>query len=272
MTEQKELEQAIAALEEQRDILDDATVEAALAPMRKKLAALTKAEAPMPGLKGERRLVTVMFADILGFTTLAETMDPEVVRDLMNACFDHLVPIIEKYEGTVDKFIGDAIMALFGAPIAHENDPERALRAALEMMDALAEFNAKRGTDLGLHFGINTGLVIAGGIGTHGRQEYSVMGDTVNVASRLEDVSERSDILVGPDTHRLTKPLFEFEALEPVRVKGKAEPVPAYRLLALKSVPDKLRGIAGLESPLAVCRRGNRVCLSIGQTQHDYRQ
>ncbi len=248
-----QLEAALAALEAQRAVLGDTVVEAALVSMREKLAALSsppQAGGTEGGLQGERKLVTVMFADISGFTGLAETMDPEAVRDLMNGCFERLVPVVEKYEGTVDKFIGDEIMALFGAPVAHENDPERALRAALEMIDALAEFNADRGTDLGVHFGINTGLVIAGGIGTGERQEYSVMGDAVNLAARLEDASERGKILVGPDTHRLTAPLFEFETLEPIQVKGKVEPVPVYRLLAAKAVPGRVRGIAGLESPL----------------------
>jgi predicted ATPase/class 3 adenylate cyclase len=204
----------------------------------------------MPALRGERKLVTVMFADISGFTAMSETMDPEAVRDLMNACFEHLVPVVRKYEGTVDKFIGDEIMALFGAPVAHENDSERALRAALEMQSQLSAFNLQHATKLGLHFGINTGHVIAGGLGTRERQEYSVMGDAVNLASRLEEVSEQGEILVGPDTYRLAAPLFEFEILEPIRVKGKAEPVRIYRLVGAKAVRGKARGIEGLESPL----------------------
>ncbi len=248
MNEREQLEQAIRALEAQRAILGDAVVKAGLGPMRRQLAELEKGAAPT--LKGERKLVTVMFADISGFTALAETMDPEAVRDMMNDCFERLAPVVQKYGGTVDKFIGDEIMALFGAPVAHENDPGRALRTALEMVETLAEFNAERGTELELHFGINTGTVIAGGLGTYERQEYTVMGDTVNVASRLGDVSERGEILVGPDTYRLSAPLFEFETMEPVRVKGKAEPLPVYRLLAAKAIPGKMRGIAGLESPL----------------------
>ncbi|MBU0495990.1 MAG: AAA family ATPase, partial [Chloroflexi bacterium] len=244
----RHLMDAIAHLESQRAILGDAVVDAAVASLRQQLAELEPV-APPP-LAGERKFVTIMFADIAGFTALAETLDPEAVRDLMNACFDRLVPVIERYEGTVDKFIGDEVMALFGAPIAHENDPERALRAALEMRDALAEFNAERGLDLGVHFGVNTGLVIAGGLGSEGREQYSVMGDAVNLAYRLEEASERGEILVGSDTHRLTAPLFRFEALAPVRVKGKAEPVPVYRLLATRAGPGKIRGIAGLESPL----------------------
>jgi class 3 adenylate cyclase len=248
--DRRQIEQAIAALEAQRAILGDAVVETALPPLREKLAALERVEAPTSDLMGERKLVTVMFADISGFTALAETMDPEAVRDLMNACFERLVPVVEKYGGTVDKFIGDEIMALFGAPTAHEDDPERALRAALEMMDALAEFKLEQGIDLGLHIGVNTGLVIAGGLGTRERQEYSVMGDAVNLAARLEDLSQRGEVLIGRDTHQLTELLFEFEEREPIQVKGKAEPVTVYRLLDFRAVPGKVRGIAGLESPL----------------------
>ena len=203
-----------------------------------------------PNLQGDRRLVTVMFADVSGFTAMSEKMDPEQVRELINSCFDHLVPVVTKYEGTVDKFIGDEIMVLFGAPLAHENDPERALRAALEMMAALSEFNGEHDADLGLHFGINTGLVIAGGIGVSGRQEYSVMGDTVNLAARLEGESERGEILVGPNTFQATKTTFEFEEVGPVRVKGKAEPVAVYKVLSLLSKPGKVRGIEGLRAEL----------------------
>jgi class 3 adenylate cyclase len=195
-------------------------------------------------------MVTVMFADLSGFTALAENMDPERVRSLMNACFDHLVPIIEKYEGVIDKFIGDEIMALFGAPVAHEDDPARALCAALDMMGALERFNTEHSTNLGLHVGVNTGLAVAGGIGSRGRQQYSVIGDAVNLASRLESVSEPGEILLGPDTYRLTAPLFDFESLEPIQVQGRAEPVRPYRLLGLKTRPGSVRGLAGLHSPM----------------------
>ncbi|MBC8265310.1 MAG: AAA family ATPase [Anaerolineales bacterium] len=250
MSEREQLEQAINTLEAQRAILGDAVVDTMIAAARKELAALERTEASRLALEGERKLVTVMFADISGFTALAETMDPESVRDLMNTCFEQLVPVIQKYEGTVDKFIGDGVMALFGAPLAHENDPARALQAALEMMDALAAFNAQHRTDLEIHFGVNTGLVIAGGIGTRERQEYSVMGDAVNLAARLEDASGRGEILVGPDTYRLTAPLFDFEALPPLRVKGRSELVVVYRLLGLRAAPSSVRGIEGLFSPL----------------------
>jgi hypothetical protein len=109
----------------------------------------------------ERRLVTILFADIAGFTALAERIDPEEVQELLNHCFDALVPCIERYGGSVDKFMGDAVMALFGAPTSHENDAERAIRAALDIQGALRDFNRANDLDLAIHIGINTGLVIA---------------------------------------------------------------------------------------------------------------
>lgn len=251
MSTREQLEQALAAQEALRATLGDALVDATVAAIREKLAALEPETRPSaPVLHGERKLVTILYADLAGFTALAETLDPESVRDLMNTCFERLVPPIEKYEGTVDKFIGDCIMALFGAPITHENDAERALRAALDMRAVMADFNAEHGTDLGLHFGINTGMVIAGGIGTQEQQAYSVMGNAVNLAARLEALSQRGEILVGVDTQRLTAPLFEFEALPPITIKGYSDAVSIYRLHAAKCETGDLRGIAGLDSPL----------------------
>jgi class 3 adenylate cyclase/tetratricopeptide (TPR) repeat protein len=202
-------------------------------------------------LAGERRQVTVLFADISGFTALAETMDPEDVRQVMNVCFAQLVPVVETYGGTIDKFIGDEIMALFGAPIAYENDAERAVRAALAMQEALAAFNTAQGTTLGLHCGLNTGLVIAGGIGTPSRQDYSVMGDAVNLAARLEDASERGQIFVGPETYHLTHTLFRYEPLAPMMLKGKTDPVQVYQVLGLWDVLETHETDASTGLPLA---------------------
>ena len=145
-----------------------------------------------------------MFADLSGFTALSETLDPERVRGIVNRCFNMLVPIVERYGGTVDKFIGDEIMALFGAPLAHENDAERALRAALEMMQAMAAVYTSEGICLGMHIGVNSGTVVTGGLGSEGREQYSVMGDTVNLAARLAEAAPAGEILVGPATRRLT--------------------------------------------------------------------
>ncbi len=254
MTNHHNIEHAIAALEAHRAALGEKVVATSLAALRQLLSQPEAGHTSALALKGERKHVTVMFADISGFTAMSEKLDPEEVRGMINGCFERLGEVIDRYGGHIDKFIGDEIMALFGAPAAHENDPERALRAALEMMSALDGFNVEHAAilpkPLALHFGLNSGLVIAGGIGTAQRQDYSVMGDTVNLAARLEDASETGEILVGEDTYRLTAPLFEFEALEPMALKGKEKPVQIYRLLRAKAAPGQVRGIAGLYSPL----------------------
>ena len=249
--ESRRLEQAIDALESQRDTLGDAMVEAALQPMRRRLTELeTLKDKPVLTLEGERKLVTVMFADFSGFTTLAEKLDPETVRELVNACFDRLVPIIEKYEGTVEKFIGDEIMAIFGAPVAHENDPERALRTALEMMEEMVKFNADRNLDMGIHIGVNTGMVIAGGIGSEGQQQYGVMGDTVNLAKRLEEVAQTGCVLTSHATYCHVRGVFDVLPQEPIRVKGKAETVRTYLVQRAKprAFHMEIRGVEGIET------------------------
>ena len=251
-----QLKASMQALEAQRPVLGDLTVDTAMEGLRQKLADLEAEGAPpiqqptaLTFMVGERKFVTIMFADLSGFTALSEKLDPETVRDLMNACFDDLVPVIKRYGGTVDKFIGDEIMAIFGAPITREDDPERALRAALEMMEVMEQFNTKHQTTLGMHIGINSGTVIAGGLGSEGRQEYSVMGDAVNVASRLEGASERGQIFAGPETYYPTAALFEFKTLDPLSLKGKAQPVQVYQLLGLKATRETERRSTSLSSP-----------------------
>src|SRR5207253_11204697 len=171
----KKLTAALAGLEAQRAALGDAVVEPALAALRDQLSEL-KASAGDGAAGDERKIVTVVFADITGFTALSEKLDAEEVRTLINACFECLVPAIQKYAGTIDKFIGDEIMALFGAPVAHEDDPERAVRSALELMTGISAFNQQHRTELSLHIGINTGPVVTGAVGSQGRKDYSVMG------------------------------------------------------------------------------------------------
>src|SRR2546421_10021805 len=248
-SEVEKLNASIAALEAQRAMLGDAVVDPAIAALRQQISQTTAAiEKETP--EDERKLVTIVFADISGFTALSEKKDPEEVRELMNACFQSLVPIVQKYEGMIDKFIGDEIMALFGAPVAHEDDPERALRAGLEMMDVIAGINRTRGTELGLHIGINSGPVIAGQIGAENRRDYSVMGDAVNLAARLEDASERGQIFVGPSTYQQTAHAFEFEKIPPLSLKGKEQPVQVHRLIRAKTSAKSKRGIEGLRTEL----------------------
>lgn len=261
MSNRKQLLEAIAAIESQRSVLGDENVETALSQLRQQLAEVEKLEAVSSlKLSGERKHVTVMFADISGFSGLTDSLDPESVRELVNACFDHLVPIVHKYGGTVEKFIGDEIMAIFGAPVAHENDPERALRAALEILDELPAFNDAHNVDMGMHIGISTGLVIAGGIGIKGRQEYGVMGDAVSLAAKLASYSQRDEIIIGPETKQLTMSLFEFEPLGPTRFTGSITPIHIYKLkeikqrrsqFGLRTLEESATRMIGRESELA---------------------
>ncbi|HEY5719839.1 MAG TPA: adenylate/guanylate cyclase domain-containing protein, partial [Gammaproteobacteria bacterium] len=185
-------------------------------------------------LEAERKNVTVLFADISGFTSMSEKLDPEDVTTVMNGALNVLANAVSKYEGYIDKFIGDCVMALFGAPITHENDPELAIRAALEMRRGLEHYNAglpvRLEVPLTLHIGINSGVVIAGGMGSDQKLEYTVMGDTVNLASRLESNAGSGQIFVSSFTYNLTRELFEFTSHEPIKVKGKKDPVAVYEV------------------------------------------
>lgn len=244
MSEREQIENAIAKIEQHRAALGDEAATLAIAALRAKLASLVEDD--------ERKLVTIMFADLSGFTALAEKSDPETVRKLVNACFERFAKIVAKYQGTIEKFIGDEIMVMFGAPISHEDDPERAVRTALDMMSELERFNRERHTTLGMHIGVNTGLVLAGSIGAGGQQQYGVTGDAVNLAARLKIAAPQGQILIGHDTHRVIASLFVCEALEPIRVKGKSEVVQAYRVIGLKTERGRGHGLEarGIGSPL----------------------
>jgi adenylate cyclase len=206
--------------------------------------------------EADRRPVSVLFADLAGFTTLGERLDPEDVRAFQDDLVHELGAAVERYGGFVEKFVGDAVMAMFGAPTAHEDDPERALRAALvmhESMSALTRVWERRlGRSLELHIGVNTGPVVAGALGPTGHGAYAVTGDTVNTAARLQSAAPAGQTLVSRATYLLTQHAFAFEPLGEIALKGKAEPVPAFRLLGALRAP-RSRGALharGLTAPL----------------------
>ena len=231
MPTRTELEQAIAALEAQRTILGDAVVDASLGALRQQLAALAaQARQPEP----QRKQVTVLFADVSGFTALSETLDHEEVAELMNALWQALDREITARGGVIDKHIGDAVMALWGARTAREDDPEQALRAALALQAALAAFRRQHDVALAMRIGINTGPVLVGDVGT--TAEFTAMGDAVNIASRLEHAAPIGGVLIAHDTYRHVRGLFDVEALPPLPVKGKAEPLSVY-LVAARQAP-----------------------------------
>ena len=203
----------------------------------------------------DRRTVTILFADLSGFTALSEQLDPEVVQALQTKLFSELTAAVENFGGFVDKFIGDALLALFGAPVAHEDDPERALRAALDMLgrtERLGESSVSASPGLVLHIGINTGPVVAGGLGVGTAKSYSVTGDTVNTAQRLQSLAAPGEVLVGPLTYLLTRHAFSYESLGDVALRGKAGSVLVHRLDSPLASPRAARGleVLGLSAPL----------------------
>jgi adenylate cyclase len=204
----------------------------------------------------DRRTVTALFADVSGFTALSERLDPEDVRAFQNDLFGSIADVVQQFGGFVEKFIGDAIFAIFGAPVAHEDDPERALRAALSMLTRMetlsSRWEPRFGGRVTLHVGITTGPVVAGSLGASGGGAYAVTGDTVNTAARLLSAAAPGVILASEATYLLTQHRFAFQSLGEVTLRGKAEPVRIYRVLSVLDGQRSARGLEalGLSAPL----------------------
>ncbi|MGQ0668476.1 MAG: adenylate/guanylate cyclase domain-containing protein [Actinomycetota bacterium] len=187
-------------------------------------------EPPEAAGSKERKVVSVLFCDLVGFTAASETADPEDVRARLRPYHSQLRTEIERFGGTVEKVIGDAVMAVFGAPMAHEDDAERAVRAGLRILEAIDELNEDDpGLGLRVRIGINTGEAVVALGARPERGEGIVTGDVVNTASRLQGVAPVGGLVVGAATYRTTMRLFDYEALDPIRVKGKTGPVSIWR-------------------------------------------
>jgi class 3 adenylate cyclase/tetratricopeptide (TPR) repeat protein len=208
----------------------------------------------------ERRVVTIMFADITGSTPLADRLDPEDMRAILTGYFNLMTEQIRKHGGTVEKYIGDAVMAVFGVPVAHEDDPDRAVRAALDMQAALSAFNEQRlaqdvtAARLQMRIGVNTGEVATPSSAQQPRQDFLITGDAVNVAARLQQAATPDTILIGERTYLATRGVFEVRAMAPLRVKGKADPLVSYVVLGLQEhspiITQQPRGLNGQPAPL----------------------
>ncbi|MBN1429132.1 MAG: tetratricopeptide repeat protein, partial [Anaerolineae bacterium] len=255
------LKQAFAAQEHLRSTLGDAVVDATLVALQKQLTELEAQGASPPragGTRGgaqQRKQITVLFADVSGFTALSETLDAEDVAEMMNALWLRLDAAITEHGGWIDKHIGDAVMALWGVETAREDDPERAIRAALALQAELGAFREERAAQtamwdvaLAMRVGLNTGPVLLGEVGT--TREFTAMGDTVNLASRLEHAAPVGGILISHATYRHVRGVFDLQAQPPLAVKGKAEPVRAYVVQRAKPRAFRVgtRGIEGVET------------------------
>jgi len=196
-------------------------------------------------IEGERKLVTVLFADVAGYTTLSEKLDPEEVHQIMDGCFKILMDEIHRFEGTINQFTGDGVMALFGAPLSHEDHAQRACHAALSVQKALGEYGDKVKADTGLEFkmriGLNSGHVIVGSIGDDLRMDYTAVGDTTNLADRIQGLANPGSVMASANTYRLASNYFDFESLGKVEVKGKEEAQEAYKLIKAGEIDTRLR-------------------------------
>ncbi len=251
MDEAIKLQQAIQALEAQRELLGDDVVESALGPLRERLLMLETPPAVSPRQSTQqRRIVTILFADVSGYTAMSEHMDAEDVRDTMNALWQRLDNVILSYGGKIDKHMGDGVMALWGVEETREDDPERAIHAALMMQRALADFRPDTPTlnILKMRIGLNTGPVLIGSIGSRG--EMTAIGDTVNLASRLEQTCPAGSVLISHDTYRHVRGVFEVDIQPLLEVKGKSEPLQTYLVTSIKPRAFRLytRGIEGVET------------------------
>jgi len=212
-----------------------------------------KPHATRGSIESERKQITVLFSDLTGYTAMSEKLDPEEVKEFMNLVFGGIAQVITKYGGFIDKFIGDAVMALFGVPNAHEDDPVRAIMAAREIHDLVEamspQVEGRTGKSISMHTGISTGLVVTGEMDTE-KGKHGMTGNTINLASRLTDMAAAGQILVSRDTCRQSEGYFTFESLEPTRVKGKAEPVKIYRVLFAKKTPVTMHRLSGLRAEL----------------------
>ena len=214
-----------------------------------------------PAAPERRKLATMLFCDMSGSTAMGERVDAESVREMMFSYFHEMRGAIERHGGTVEKFIGDAVMAVFGVPTAHEDDALRACRAASEMQERLATLNEqlerRYGSTIALRIGVNTGEVVAGDASV---RQALVTGDAVNVAARLEQTAEPGQILIGEPTFRLVRDAVSAEPVEPLELKGKSEPLPAYRLTGVEpAAPARARRldtpIVGREDELVLLHR-----------------
>ena len=197
-------------------------------------------------MAGERRIVTALFCDVKGSTAAAELLDPEDWSEIINGAFEHMIRPVYAYEGTVARLMGDGLLAFFGAPMAHEDDPQRAVMAGLEVIEGIAGYSDKAkqrwGIEVAVRIGINTGLVVVGEVGSDLRVEYSALGDAINLAARMEQTASAGTVQIAEPTYRLVAPDFEVEPLGAIEVKGKDQPVPAYRVLRLRPQHLRLRG------------------------------
>jgi class 3 adenylate cyclase/tetratricopeptide (TPR) repeat protein len=222
-------------------------------------------------IEGERKLVTVLFADVASFTAMSENLDPEEVHQVMDGCFKILMDEIHQYEGTINQFTGDGVMAIFGAPVAHENHAQRACYAALSVQNNIQKYaegiKEKFGINFNLRIGLNSGPVVVGAIGDNLRMDYTAVGDTTNLAERLQALAVPGTVMVSENAHRLAKDYFEFGQPKTVELKGKKQPQKAYALLNVSEIGSRLEAASAKGLTRFVGRKNSMAALMEAYTR-----
>lgn len=270
LSQQENLRKAIAALQAQRAVLGDAVVETAIAPLRAQLAALeseptttpTRQTHREPSPLEERRLITILFSDIVGSTSLAEKLDPEEWRAIVGQLHSRAGDLIAQHHGQVAQYLGDGLLALFGAQASSEADAENAIRAALDIQLEIGSLKLESGrtnlapnlqpptSALQLRIGIHTGLVVVGELGADAHKEFTATGDAMNLAARLQSAAPPGGIIISEDTYRYVRGVFEVTPQPPLTVKGKSEPIKTFVVTRAKprAFRSVTRGITGVQT------------------------
>ena len=207
-----------------------------------------KIRATQAAIAGERKQVTVLFCDLVGSTAIAAGLDPEEYHDLLDRYLEIVCREVYRFEGIVTHLAGDGLMALFGAPLAHEDAPQRAVRVALGIHEALAGFSGGAGVALRARIGVNTGPVVVGTVGNDLKMDYTAIGDTTNLAARLQSLAEPGTVLISETTYRLVRGFFEMRPLGPLVIRGKSERVPAYEVLGRSELATPMARSTGKTS------------------------
>ena len=204
-------------------------------------------------IEGERKPVTILFTDIVGSTSLAEKLDPEEWKEIVSTAHQRISQMVYKYEGTIAQLLGDGVLAFFGAPVTHEDDPIRAVHAALDIQQEIGKYaDELKGyvDNFQLRVGMNTGTVVVGNVGSDLHMEYLAIGDAVNLAARLQSAAQPGKVLISESTARHVKAIFDLQSMGQITVKGKSEPVTVFEVINRKAVPERSRGFTDLSSPL----------------------
>jgi predicted ATPase/class 3 adenylate cyclase len=250
LKDQEQLEQAIAAIENQREILGDTVVDAALVSMREKLSSMVASQSP----KQQRKLATVLFMDIVGSTSITRDLDPEDSMTIMDSALQHMAKPVYSHGGRVTRFMGDGFLALFGAPVARENEPEMAVRAGLQIIDEAQKYARELQekwhiASFDVRLGISTGLIMIGG---DSEAENTIMGSTVNLAARLENAAKPGTLLISQHTYQHICDLFDVRNLEPINLKGFADPIQVYQVVCSKPIDSSESNwdVAGIQTSM----------------------